>query len=401
MIKVLIVDDLDSKAKSIKSCLNSCGVENNRIDVASTAAEARKKLTANGYELMLLDLILPSRNGENPSASVGLELLKQIVEDEDLPSPRTIVGTTADSDALKQYDSEFRRLTTQIIHVSPAKEEWRSSLTRLISGIFSADLARNSYDFDICFITALRDPELEAVLSLPVKWEEQTDLGNGSFFWKGVINQDEAEIKLVCAYCPQMGLVSSSSLTSYLVGVFKPRLVLMPGICGGIDKGLKIGDLVVADRSWDWQSGKWLESGEFQPAPEHKEASSELVSLARELSGKVIDIYKDINEKKPANVPAVKLAPMVSGSAVVESLVFQEKFKAQHRKAAGVDMECYGVYFAASASIVSLPKYLCVKGVSDLANSDKSDDFQSYCSHLSANFLLEIALRYVSRLYTR
>ena len=55
-----------------------------------------------------------------------------------------------------------------------------------------------------------------------------------------------------------------------------------------------------------------------------------------------------------------------------------------------VDMECYGVYYAVALTGGPTPQVICIKSVSDLADSSKSDDFQEYCSYISARTALEI-----------
>lgn len=81
---------------------------------------------------------------------------------------------------------------------------------------------------------------------------------------------------------------------------------------------------------------------------------------------------------------------MVTGSAVVASQDIQEVFKGQHRKMAGIDMECYGMYYAASNYAGAAVRTLCIKAVSDLADRAKADDHQQYCSHISAAAMLEV-----------
>ncbi len=81
---------------------------------------------------------------------------------------------------------------------------------------------------------------------------------------------------------------------------------------------------------------------------------------------------------------------MVTGSAVVASKDIQEVFKGQHRKMAGIDMECYGMYYAASNHAGAPVRALCIKAVSDLADRAKDDDHQQYCSYISAVAMLEV-----------
>jgi nucleoside phosphorylase len=87
---------------------------------------------------------------------------------------------------------------------------------------------------------------------------------------------------------------------------------------------------------------------------------------------------------------------MVSGSAVVAQSAMHLLFKKQHRKSLAVDMECYGVYKAAATCGVPRPDVICIKSVSDLANRDKSDDYQQYGSQVTAAFSFVMLDRYFS-----
>lgn len=63
----------------------------------------------------------------------------------------------------------------------------------------------------------------------------------------------------------------------------------------------------------------------------------------------------------------------------------------------GVDMECYGLYYAAEHHAGSQVKVLCAKAVSDLADQEKGDDYQRYCAFISAVGVLEILGRYFQK----
>ena len=63
----------------------------------------------------------------------------------------------------------------------------------------------------------------------------------------------------------------------------------------------------------------------------------------------------------------------------------------------GVDMECYGLYYAAANHAGAPVRTICIKAVSDLADRAKDDDFQVYGSHLSAQLALEVLTRAFTR----
>ncbi len=395
-LSVLVVDDSEYKRNLIARELISLKVAEDNIYFAENAAAARRTLGQRRFDLMLLDLKLPSRAGsvEAPSAEVGLELLRQIVEDGDLPAPSSIVGVTADSDSLRNYAEQFRQLTTQILFVGPGENEWKQSLAMLIGRI--RNINSEAFDVDVCILTALREPELSEVLKFPFKWTAEESLGNGVLIRRGSISINGATKKIVAAHATQMGLVSATLVSRLLIEYFKPRIFVMTGICGGVGDKPQLGDLIVAERSWDWQSGKWLEDGTFEIAPDAKEASPDLVALALGAKDHIEEFHRDFMGERPKALPKILSGPLVSGSAVVADSAMHARFIEQHRKCIGVDMECYGVYFAAHMSPGNKPRVLCIKGVSDLANRAKGDNLQEYCSYMSGRIAFAVIERYFS-----
>jgi len=393
-ISILIADDDKNKIEMICRELEKYGISNDDIQWVNNLADARCKLTENHYDLLLLDIIIPPRENAKESPEHGVEFLRQIIDDELIPAPANIIGITSDAEANLQSQSEFKRMTTQILYIDPMLDAWKHSLKQLIAKIYSSKSF--NYDFDVCFITALRNPELSEICKLPCNWSEEQSLGNGMVYRKGRYLLGEKNLRLVCLHCPQMGIVSSTLTTRIAIETFKPRLMIMTGICGGIDGQVAIGDVILAEKSWDWQSGKWLDNGDFEIAPDQKDASGELISLTRKSEVKLFDFYKQFDGERPAVPSVLHVGPIVSGSAVVADPSMHERFISQHRKSMGIDMECYGVYFASTFSPEPKPKFICIKSVSDLANRDKSNNFQKYCSFLSAQLGFELVVEYFS-----
>ena len=60
MIRVLIMDDTPEKTEKIKSVLKErCLVNEEGIDWAGSINSGRRKLAANVYDLLILDLVMP------------------------------------------------------------------------------------------------------------------------------------------------------------------------------------------------------------------------------------------------------------------------------------------------------------------------------------------------------
>lgn len=396
-VKVLVVEDSEAKVNTLSKELFALGVLEPNVIIARSAVDARRALKEHvgTLSLMLLDLALPNRPGDLPSPAIGLELLKQILEDGEYSAPDNIVGTTADYETLAEYERDFKAYTTQIFLVSPESVEWKFSLAKIIQRINRSIDAPREHKVDVCFVTALRHPELAAIQQLPIAWSPEQSLENGVLFQEGTAEINGQTKTFVCAHLTQMGLVAAAFICSSLIERFAPRLLIMTGICGGLPS-TKLGDVVVANRSWDWQSGKWLHDSSFESAPDQKEASSVLTGLAHRTEEFILNFWRG-QDNRPTTAPSLKVGPMVSGSAVVEDKSKHITFLHQHRKAVAVDMECFGVYFAARMALPPQPLALCIKAVSDLADRHKQDNYQVYCSQISAGAAFEVVKMHFSK----
>src|SRR5262249_40562810 len=81
------------------------------------------------------------------------------------------------------------------------------------------------------------------------------------------------------------------------------------------------------------------------------------------------------------------IGPIASGSAVLADGQVVAEIKNQERNLLGIEMECYGLFAAASLAAYPRPTTLVFKSVCDFADPDKNDNFQDYASYTSANAL--------------
>lgn len=419
-MRFLVVDDDLQKLQLVCTFLVEQGIDANDIQQAEHAAAARIALASGSVDVLLIDVLLPARRGAPALGQNCIELLRQIMEDGTTPAPRHILGMTASADTRAEFDADFQSLVTRVLHIAPGEHRWRQDLGGFLVYLRHITSARESNDFDICVLNALRAPELSGLLAAwkPRLGAEQL-LGRNITYQTGVISLDGVERRLVCAHLAQMGPVASTHAATTLLSEFRPRIMLMTGICGGFADHVNIGDLVVAEKSWDWQAGKWKDGGaapaeaqttndqndvidrglhaHLETALDQRDASPELIADARALDRNIAAIHDSYQGAKPEMVPKLVVGPMVTGSSVVASTDIQKLFREQHRKMVGVDMECYGLYYAAQLHGGSPVKVICIKSVSDLADRAKGDDFQAYCSYMSAMVGLETLRGYFRR----
>lgn len=178
-----------------------------------------------------------------------------------------------------------------------------------------------------------------------------------------------------------------------MISAFRPRYLAMTGILAGMPGECELGDIIVADPSWDYGSGKWrLEDGVpiFEPAPYQISLNSFVrgkLALMSHDSSLVDDIRRTWRGQKPPTPLSMRVGPVASGAAVLAIPQVWDIVKRQHRKLLGIEMETYGVLAAAEASPLPQPKAFSMKSVCDFAGPDKNDAFQAYAAFTSAQAL--------------
>jgi adenosylhomocysteine nucleosidase len=165
----------------------------------------------------------------------------------------------------------------------------------------------------------------------------------------------------------------------------------MSGICAGVGKNAELGQLLVTDLVWEYQSGKWLD--------EMFEAEPYQVSIPQDTRLKVSKLLDRDNlishleanfsgKVGPSKLSAPKLATFTTGSAVIASDRRLAAVMQQHRKVAGLDMELFGFHRAVELSGQSVHA-LSAKVVVDKANETKGDELHEYGCFVSAAFVLD------------
>ena len=66
----------------------------------------------------------------------------------------------------------------------------------------------------------------------------------------------------------------------------------------------------------------------------------------------------------------------------------------QVRDLIAVEMEVYGVYYAANWAISPRPQFIAIKSVCDYADAEKNDDFHDYAAYTSVRVFEKMAKEY-------
>ncbi|MBO9477241.1 hypothetical protein J7382_06820 [Shimia sp. R11_0] len=405
-MKVLIVDDVQTKIREILKVLSAAGIHEEWVDTAGSVVGAAKLLKENDYGLLVIDLVLPLRLSEEPDKSGGTRLLNEIVRNSSLKRPEHIVGLTVSDEALQEAQPEFSRGLWSIVRYGTDVSEWREALVEKARYL----LARESFeqeevarDTDVLFVCALARPELSQLkVALGNNFEEVSVNGDHTRYFRTSISTQPKDISVTVCSAPSMGLTAAASLTTKACMHFKPKIVVMTGICAGKKGEVALGQCIVASTSWDYGSGKFIGSAEgvqFKANP-YQLAIEPAAQSAAEAVLSDQSFLDSLHDSFQGNKPKQRLegilAPLASGAAVqANSEFFESVAQKQVRKVAGIDMEAFAVSW--SAREANEPKPICIiaKSVADFADEEKSDDFQDYCSFTSGSIGFEIAKRLI------
>ncbi len=394
LTKILIVEDDAEKLRRVLSrLLQVPGLNRDMIDDARDANSAKRMMRTTSYDLLVLDISIPSHANEMPSHGAGLELLHEVLERDVYHTPAQIVGLTAHQEALDAARPRFEMDVLQIVQYDPASLDWAEKLGRIARRVALAagqPAADRSYGSDLCVVTALAKPELDAVLALPWQWEVHELSDDPTVYHKGRFNRADGSGEVIAAAAPRMGMQASAVLAAKMAITFRPRYLVMTGVLAGVQGECELGDIIAADPSWDYGSGKrTIRDGSpaFAAAPHQATLDpflrGKLGRMAQD--GPTLDrIRREWRGTPPQTILSMRLGPVASGAAVLEDPTVVDQIRAQHRKTLGVEMETYGVFVAAEESPMPQPRCFSLKSVCDFADPFKNNDHQAYAAYTSA-----------------
>jgi nucleoside phosphorylase len=385
-ISILIVEDDYQKIQQLKSIINKKNIE---FDCVYSSQEAKLKLVAKKYDILLLDIQIPNSLGEDINVKGGVELLNWIDIYPHCSKPKRIIGLTSHDSTRSEYEKFFISKGHHLLKTTIDDESWLETIKSSCDYLETKN--EENLEFDICIITAMSHNELQAILDLPITWKGLSLKEDPSTYYTGQINTDFGEKSIVISHSPRMGLSAASALTSKMCIKFSPKFVIMAGIAAGIKNKVNFGDILVGDPCWDWGNGKLTEEkGEslFQAAPHQENLSIDIRTKIQKIRDNKLYV-NEIRDNWKGNHQtelSVKLGPIASGSVVLEDPKTTTNIIRQHRETIGIEMEAYGVMTATSISSPS-SHAIIIKSVCDFADPEKSDDWQKYACYTSAQFV--------------
>jgi nucleoside phosphorylase/CheY-like chemotaxis protein len=375
-MNVLVLEDQSDKFDLLKSEVAS-SFNQTAISVvrAETFATATKLIYEARFDLIIIDLMMPFRDNEDPQ-DISEDVIS-VLELSTLNGGASIIALSGFDALVQSQRQRFAEAGIILVHYDAVDDQWKRHISTALARI------KEQTVFDFVIVCAL-EKERTAYKTTAATIGELRNI-------RGLdcLTLQMGSLRGVCIKLPRMGLVEASIVTTRAIELFKPRVIAMSGICAGVAGNSKLGTLVLADMCWEYQAGKWSETGfkiEHYDVPISAEVRTTLSQIiALDPKG---TRYKENLIEDPIVFESIIVAPMSTGSAVVASAERMQDIGAQHRKMAALDMEMYGVYKAAELSSGN-PLFFGAKTVVDLADSAKGDTYHEYGSILSARFVLD------------
>lgn len=254
-------------------------------------------------------------------------------------------------------------------------------------------MATGKTQIDIVVITALEEELLAALAQLPgYKKLEKDDTDPHTYYEAEIKTQriDGAVYKTIVTCLVGMGPIKAAEKTVDIHNKWKPRIVLLVGIAGGIKGEIALGDVLIADQIADTTEGKIKDAqvgsprntGKAQRSLRSKDKKAE-----RQIRWKAIPVNSNLLDqalnyptgweqyikahRPKAGHPKRYIGTVVSGGDVITHAPILAEYKRQWPKLAGVEMEG-GAVASALHSRTEQTAFLMIRGISDLADGKKN-----------------------------
>jgi len=238
---------------------------------------------------------------------------------------------------------------------------------------------------DVAVITALNNPEFSAlkkIYTLKKIPDQNLRFADTSHYYNCEIKKGDKTLTIVAATDDTMGMSATTSLATRIIQQFDPKYIVILGICAGIEGDTNIGDILVAEHSYDYGSGKntvdivdGVRHERFVPYHQPYRMDAKLrkgISAMKNDDGLFAAIRSkssDFSENdKKLNL---LVGPFASGAAVIANKDIVADLKTHEGKLIGFDMETYGVFYAAENSN-DKTKAISIKAVSDFGTESKN-----------------------------
>ncbi len=386
-MNILLVEDNYQKIEQICNLLDKNFFCLLKIDIAKNLEEANEKIDAQIYDIYILDLSLKSETHE-ASIEYGFEIYDRIKDS----TKNIIIYSTVDNLEYHERKDQFVQDNISFINYSSRDITWETNFIIFMNKF----IKNNKLHYDIAIITALDDEFYWMKKASKTNWYEM-ELDDNTYYVTKIKNNEGEEVSVIAYTANKMGMAYASAVSTKMLINFKPKLLVMTGICAGIEN-LEKGDIIIPEYIFNYQEGDITEEG-FIPAFKTKQLDTKLSKLVRQ----TIDSYTiDIKDDWKKNYDAVgKMAGdkfrvindkhFGTGSAVVKDEIILSEIKKYNQKdIVGLDMEGYSIFVACEVMEEIKCKPFLIKAVQDFANKEKDKTFRLFSCFASARYFFKL-----------
>ncbi len=252
-------------------------------------------------------------------------------------------------------------------------------------------------------VVTIVDEELRAVRSIAPFENFAMDT---PYFFRN--KTGEREFDVILAQSADRGNTPCAELVRDIAERFRPEFIILSGIAGGLEDRdeVSLGDVIIADHV-DYYEMRKFSSGKDRT---RRLAFDHPSKFLRETIAHRVRHFRpwktSIKVERPARGdPKIIVGNLIAGEKIMgdgES-AYQQKILDEFDKAIAVDMESYGlargVYSARATRYYNL-NYLVVRGVSDLAGSERNDAdrkvWRDYAASTAAAFSMNVVDEIIS-----
>jgi len=428
-IRILVIEDNNKKFEDIEKRFDTLNGSQTAVKFLLTRSKgvisSVLAYDKNFFDIVILDLMLPvgEGNGED-NEGCCIENAVDVydhIKSSPSGSPFLIVGLTA----LKKDEYQEHFSDDPILSIESYKGTgWFNSIIEKIDFVVRGKTAfgsflDNNHSIDVIVLTARSKNEFKPIVD-DVEWVDDISYphpriqGRSNAFGR-ITHSDGSRLEIGIVCLGEMGLSIAASYTTQLMHMFRPRYFAMLGMCCGfkesdLEKTAKLGDVIVARQTANWDEGKYSDSEiKLDPMFHHRaiERSPEN-STTEEIKQILEDVGDEIESELKSLYESEKYASchseiegfdtsaklhfelLLSGSSVVNSASKVEQIKKRFSSAVGLEMEAHSVYSAQNCLLGLKPKTLVLKGVADYGDGSKTKSIQSMASVASWRTFLKI-----------
>jgi nucleoside phosphorylase len=397
-MNLLIVDDSDQKARQVEELLRK-SVPDLRIERAKSFRSAVRFLESTTYDLLILDLMLPIRDGDAPTEQGGKQVLAEVLDGTGCRHPSHIVCLTAFDEMAEALRDEAKRKLVHLVIYDEIEGAWQTPLAEKAKAIEAmlqeTRFLPKDYKTDLAIVTSSPRVELQEILKISELSPEYNQADLLHYFVGKWPRAGGASVSVIACAAPSMGMTAACVTACKVIERWRPRYLAMTGIAAGTKKDdQKFGDILVAEAAYDYGSGKIAETENGRvfiasPSQLRMEPSLHAIVQKWERDQLQMDEIRKAWYEESVHNPRLIVGLLASGAAVVQDQGLVDDILSKSRKVVGLDMEAYAIFQAGYLASHPRPTVIVAKSVSDFADKSKDDKWQRYAAFTSARFIYE------------